>query len=284
VAAGNSNANACNSSPARAAAAITVGATTTTDARASFSNFGTCVDIFAPGQGITSSWSTSDTATNTISGTSMASPHVAGVVALYLSQFGHTAPAAVAAALNTASTPSRVTNPGTGSPNRLLFSIFGGTVTPSPTPTPTPTSRVTPTPTRTPTPQLPGQERAVAGLKDSGNDGNGPANTIDNNLNTRWSSTGNNQWIAFDLGQALPIGSIGIAFYKGDARTALFDLQVSNDGNNWMTVRAGLVSSGTSLAEQRFTLTATTRWVRYLGHGNSDNLWNSLTEVSIFAP
>ena len=84
IAAGNSNANACNSSPARVAAAITVGATTSTDARASFSNFGTCLDIFAPGSSITSSWNTSDTATNTISGTSMASPHVAGAIALYL--------------------------------------------------------------------------------------------------------------------------------------------------------------------------------------------------------
>src|SRR6185369_14257464 len=83
VAAGNSNANACNTSPARAANAITVGSTTTSDARSSFSNFGTCLDLFAPGSGILSSWFSSDTATATLSGTSMASPHVAGVAALY---------------------------------------------------------------------------------------------------------------------------------------------------------------------------------------------------------
>lgn len=83
VAAGNSNANACNSSPARAANAITVGSTTTSDARSSFSNFGTCLDLFAPGSAILSSWFTSNTATATLSGTSMASPHVAGVAALY---------------------------------------------------------------------------------------------------------------------------------------------------------------------------------------------------------
>ncbi len=82
IASGNSNANACNFTPARVAEAITVNATTNTDARASFSNFGTCTDIFAPGQNITSAWNTSDTATNTISGTSMASPHVAGAAAL----------------------------------------------------------------------------------------------------------------------------------------------------------------------------------------------------------
>jgi subtilisin family serine protease len=126
IAAGNSNANACNSSPARVATALTVGSTTTTDARSSFSNFGTCVDVFAPGSNITSTWNTSDTATNTISGTSMATPHVAGVAALYLSQFGNQSAATVAAALVSNATTGVVGSPGTGSPNRLLFSLFGG--------------------------------------------------------------------------------------------------------------------------------------------------------------
>jgi len=126
IAAGNSNANACNSSPARVATALTVGSTTTTDARSSFSNFGTCVDVFAPGSSITSTWNTSDTATNTISGTSMATPHVAGVAALYLSQFGSQSAATVAAAIVGNATTGVVGNPGTGSPNRLLFSLFGG--------------------------------------------------------------------------------------------------------------------------------------------------------------
>ena len=84
IAAGNSNINACNFSPARTPAAITLGATGQNDARASFSNFGTCLDLFAPGVGITSAWFSSNTATNTISGTSMASPHAAGVAALIL--------------------------------------------------------------------------------------------------------------------------------------------------------------------------------------------------------
>jgi subtilisin family serine protease len=124
VAAGNSNANACNSSPARAANAITVGATTTTDARASFSNFGTCLDLFAPGSGILSSWFSSDTATATLSGTSMASPHVAGVAALYKQANPSASATTVRNAIVNGATPNVVTNAGTGSPNRLLYSLF----------------------------------------------------------------------------------------------------------------------------------------------------------------
>jgi len=124
VAAGNSNADACNTSPARAANAITVGSTTTSDARSSFSNFGTCLDIFAPGSGILSSWFSSDTATATLSGTSMASPHVAGVAALY-KQFSPGASASTTRnAIVNGSTTNHVTNAGSGSPNRLLYSLF----------------------------------------------------------------------------------------------------------------------------------------------------------------
>lgn len=127
VAAGNDNSNACNYSPARAPVAITVGSTTNTDARSSFSNFGTCLDIFAPGSNILSAWYTGTSATNTISGTSMASPHVAGAAALYLANNPTATPAQVATALINNSTPNKVTSAGTGSPNRLLYSIFGGT-------------------------------------------------------------------------------------------------------------------------------------------------------------
>lgn len=139
IAAGNSNANACNYSPARVANAITVGSTTTSDARSSFSNYGTCVDIFAPGSSITSSWNTSDTATNTISGTSMATPHVAGVAALFLETNSGASPATVTAAIINSATTNHVTNPGTGSPNRLLYSLLTAPPPPSPTPSPSPT-------------------------------------------------------------------------------------------------------------------------------------------------
>ncbi|HEX8844935.1 MAG TPA: S8 family peptidase [Pyrinomonadaceae bacterium] len=124
IAAGNSNTDACTQSPARVGAAITVGSTTSSDARSSFSNYGTCVDIFAPGSSITSAWSTSDTATNTISGTSMATPHVAGVAALYLQRFPSASPATVRSAIVNASTTGRLTGIGSGSPNRLLYSLL----------------------------------------------------------------------------------------------------------------------------------------------------------------
>jgi len=121
VAAGNDNANACNTSPARTPDALTVGATASNDARASFSNFGSVVDIFAPGSAILSAWNTSDTATNTISGTSMATPHVAGVVARFLQTNPGASPATARNAIVGAATLNRLSGIPTGTANRLLF-------------------------------------------------------------------------------------------------------------------------------------------------------------------
>jgi subtilisin family serine protease len=128
VAAGNGNQggrqqNACNYSPARVPDAITVGATTQSDTKTSWSNYGDCVDIFAPGYQITSSWYTSTTATNTISGTSMASPHVAGVAALYLQSNSSASPTTVAAALSANATKGIVKNSYTAK-NDLLFTAY----------------------------------------------------------------------------------------------------------------------------------------------------------------
>jgi subtilisin family serine protease len=132
IAAGNSNSDACNFTPARVAEAITVNAATISDVRASFSNFGSCTDIYAPGQDITSSWNTNDTASNTISGTSMATPHVVGASALYLADHPDATPAEVAAALTGNATPNKITDPGAGSPNLLLYTGTGATPPPPP--------------------------------------------------------------------------------------------------------------------------------------------------------
>jgi subtilisin family serine protease len=127
VAAGNSNANACNYSPASEPSAITIGATTSTDARASYSNFGMCLDLFAPGSAITSAWHTGTAATQTLNGTSMATPHVAGVAALALAAHPASTPDMVAQFLVDNASLNKVGSAGTGSPNRLVFSLATGT-------------------------------------------------------------------------------------------------------------------------------------------------------------
>jgi len=134
VAAGNSNANACSYSPSSTPEAITVGATTEADARASYSNYGTCVDIMAPGSLIKSAWIGSATASNTISGTSMASPHVAGAAALVLgSNVGFTPKQVRDALVNGATNNTLATLP-TGTPNKLLFVGTAGEPPPPPPP------------------------------------------------------------------------------------------------------------------------------------------------------
>ena len=116
--------NACNTSPARVTEAMTVSATDSSDRKPSWANVGSCVDWFAPGVSITSAWYTSDSATNTISGTSMATPHATGVAALYLQGDPAATPSQVQEALRTAATTGVVTSAGTSSPNRLLFTSY----------------------------------------------------------------------------------------------------------------------------------------------------------------
>jgi serine protease len=136
VAASNDGKDACSYSPARVPEALTVGATSSSDTRASWSNYGTCVDLFAPGVSITAAWHTSNTATNTISGTSMASPHVAGVAAKYLAANAAASPSTVYSAIVTDATANKVSSAGPGSPNLLLFSAG---------PAPAPPANVAPT-------------------------------------------------------------------------------------------------------------------------------------------
>ena len=124
VAAGNDNSDACNVSPARVPGVITVGASTQTDERASFSNYGNCVDLFAPGTNIVSDWYSSPTATSISSGTSESAPLVAGVAALVLEKFPSASPATVSQTVVSQATLDVLGAIGAGSPNRLLFSLI----------------------------------------------------------------------------------------------------------------------------------------------------------------
>jgi subtilisin family serine protease len=147
VAAGNSTANACQSSPAGEPLAITVGSTTSADARSSFSNYGSCVDVFAPGSSITSAWYTSITASNTISGTSMASPHVAGVVALGLEIAPNSSVAQISDWITSTATPGVIGDAGTGSPNLLVYSRLSASPPNASAPTTTAPANTLPTTT-----------------------------------------------------------------------------------------------------------------------------------------
>ncbi|MFD2612284.1 discoidin domain-containing protein [Paenibacillus gansuensis] len=125
----------------------------------------------------------------------------------------------------------------------------------------------------------------VSEVEASSTDGNLPANTIDGNLTTRWSSFARDgEWIQYDLGNVQEIGYLGIAFHNGSSRTSRFDLEVSHDAINWTSVYTGS-SSGLTTALEAFNFPdVQARYVRYIGHGNTSNLYNSLTEVQIYKP
>ena len=179
----------------------------------------------------------------------------------------------------------------TGSTSLLaaIDRVVNGSATPTPTPTPTatPVPALTPTPTPTPT-QLPDGTTEVtppgSAVTASTSDGNLPANTVDNSLATRWSANGDGQWIRFDMGTVRTLAHVKLAFYSGNTRRSRFDLQVSTDGATWANVMTGALGSGTTTQEETFDFADTSaRYLRYLGHGNNLNAWNSLTEVSLFA-
>ncbi|MCW3464161.1 glycosyl hydrolase family 8 [Chitinophaga nivalis] len=116
----------------------------------------------------------------------------------------------------------------------------------------------------------------------SSDDGNVAANVLDNDLNTRWSATGTNEWIQLCLANPVTVNSVSIAFFKGDTRRSSFDIQVSQNGTTWTNAATGKQSSGTSTALETFNITpVTAKYVKIIGHGNNLNAWNSYTEVKV---
>jgi hypothetical protein len=127
-----------------------------------------------------------------------------------------------------------------------------------------------------------GSPLPVTGVSASGDDGNVPANTLDNDLGTRWSDEGDGVWISYDLGTAQTVGSVSIAWHKGNSRKDTFDVQLSANGSTWTTVLARKTTSGTTLAPQNFDFPdGSARYLRIVGHGNTSNNWTSITETAI---
>src|SRR3989449_460254 len=118
----------------------------------------------------------------------------------------------------------------------------------------------------------------------SANDGNVPQNTRDNNLATRWSAQGDGQWIRYDLGAVAAMDQVDIAWYLGDTRITYFDIQVSLDTVTWTMVFSGQSSGQTLQLESYAFPTASGRYVRIVGHGNSTGAWNSIADVAILDP
>jgi hypothetical protein len=150
-----------------------------------------------------------------------------------------------------------------------IFGFAGGTTTPTPTPTTAGSSNITP---------------GGSAVSASTNDGNVPANTVDGSLATRWSANGDGNWIQYDLGATHNVTSVSVAWYQGDTRVSTFDVQVADaPAGPFATLAAGLKSNGTSLALQSHDVPdGPGRYVRLVGHGNTVNSWNSVTEVQIF--
>lgn len=232
VAAGNSAADACGSSPARLPAAVTVAASDSADRQASFSNFGSCVDLYAPGVGITSAYYTSSTATASMSGTSMAAPHTAGAAAVLLSQNPALTPAQVASALTSNATAGVITAAGTGTPNRLLYAAA---TAPAPAPAPAPTVTAT----------SPGAQSTAVAV----------ASSVTATFSTDVQGVGAGTFVLRNAaGTAIP----ATVSYNASTRTATLDpsVNLATDG----TFTATLVGGSTGIRDAAGTPLASASW------------------------
>jgi aqualysin 1 len=281
IAAGNSSRDACSESPARVPEALTVGSTEERDLRSSFSNIGRCVDLFAPGSRITSAWNSSDTGTHTISGTSMATPHVAGVVALYLQEVGTQSAAAVSEALLRNATPGIIIDVGANSPNRLLHSLFGGVVpTPPPDPPPPPGINVALNKRATgSTPCTPSQgpEKAVNG-------------SVRGGIDDKWCSAAADVFLQVDLGASFTISSFVVRHASAGGEPAAlntrsFFLQTSNDGTSFSSVLTVPVNAS-GVTYHFLSTPVTTRHVRFrpVDRNNAGDPAARVYEFEVYSP
>jgi hypothetical protein len=129
-----------------------------------------------------------------------------------------------------------------------------------------------------------GTKLDVFSVSASADDGNGPANTLDGSLTTRWSASGDAQWILYDLGVSRPVGSVGIAWYRGNLRAARFEVRTSQDRSAWTPVFSGVSSGLTAGFETYDVVDSSARYVSIVCHGNSLDLWNSITELELYSP
>ncbi|TXH75167.1 MAG: hypothetical protein E6Q88_03780 [Lysobacteraceae bacterium] len=251
VAAGNNGKNACGFSPAREGAAITVAATDRTDSRSVFavasSNYGGCVDIFAPGSDIISAWPSSDIGAAILSGTSMASPHVAGVAALFLAKNPTATPAQVASAIVSAGTPGVVKMPGSGSPDLLLY-----TQVPPPKP---------------PTPD-------VYGISKQGASGKTEVHVLDGSKNyqsfklhvaTILGQTGGDASWSFDLGDYNRDGVLDLYAIKKQGAGGKTEAHVLNGAGNFQSFLANIATAQPATGTDE-------RWVFNVADYNRDGV------------
>ncbi|MDW0169556.1 MAG: S8 family serine peptidase [Nitrososphaeraceae archaeon] len=291
VAAGNEAKDASSVIPASFSEVIAVSAIVDTDGKcgakssisttagkddtfASFSNYGSVIDIAAPGVLIKTT--TKGDSYSSFTGTSAATPHVAGAAALYKSQHPEATPSDIRSVLRSLGSSPATTCDGNGhgyftgdrdnNAEPLLY-IGRGSSSPSPSQSSC-------------TANLP-----VSGVTSNGNDaGYPPSNVLDNNLSTRWSSTGVGSWIRADLGSSKTICSVDIAWLKGNERRYNFVIATSTDGTTFTTKFTG-TSSGTTLNSERYSFSSTnTRYVKATVNGNTANNIAHINELDIFGP